>query len=151
MELYALVAGQLDSLNRWQQDLNSQWLPVYKDGKKVPCLNDKGEPIKDTNGNTIYYRRRLLVAPVQLFKIGFAKEELDTVTAMVCPQDYMTDRLPGLGWGAKLVRKKLGLKECPIPKMVNAYLQPNQLDKAVAVMPLGLKDDMMNADGVEMV
>jgi len=152
MELYALVAGQMDSMNRWQQDLNAQWLPVYKNGKKIPMKHSKtGKVLKDSNGNVMYAQRRLLVAPVQLFKIAFAKEELNNVLAMVCPQDYMTKRYKGLGWGTKLIRSKLGLKECPIPKLVNPFLQPNQMDKAVGIMPIGIKEDMINEHGEEMI
>ncbi len=133
MELYVVAAGHVDSLNRWQQDLTSQFLPIYKDGKKVPKM-----------------KRRLLVAPVQLYKIVFAKEEQERVLQMVCPQDYMTHRYKFLGYSINVIRKFLGLKKCPIPDKVDAYLQPNIVDKAVAVMPLGLKDDVM-FNGIEQI
>ena len=151
MEMYVLASGHIDSLNRWQQDLTAQWLPYYENGKQVLCKTTEGKLLKDVNGNIVPARRRLLIAPVQLFKIAFAKEELDNVLAMVCPADYMTKRIPGLGWGAKLMRSKLGLKECPVPKLVNAFMQPNEVDKAVAVMPIGLKEDMYNDEGKELI
>jgi len=144
MELYVVTAGQLDSLNRWQQDLNSQYLHYYKNGKKVI----QG---KNAEGKDIYGYRRLLVAPVQLFKIAFAKEELDTVLSMVCPQDYMTKRHKALKWFSTAARKALGLKKAPKPKFINSFTQPNQVDKAVAVMPIGLKEDIFNEDGEEQI
>ena len=132
MELYVLAAGQMDNLNRWQQDLNSMWLPLYRNGEKIPKQ-----------------RRRLLVAPVQLFKIGFAKEELNNVVAAVCPVDDYVSRKYDVGFVGKMIRNKLGLKPSPTPKLINPYLQPNAYDKAVAIMPLGIKEDIMNDEGVE--
>ena len=134
MELYVLAEGQIDNLNRWMQDLNAQWLPHYKDGVEVPKQ-----------------KRRLLIAPVQLFKIAFAKEELDNVISMVCPPDDYVTRKYDMGFLGKMIRKKLGLKECPVPTMINPYMQPNAYDKAVAVMPLGIKEDIMNDEGVEQI
>ena len=134
MELYVLAAGQIDHLNRWQQDLNSVRLPVYKNGKEVP--------------RTL---RRLLVAPVQLFKIGFPKEQMEEVIAAVCPDDYPMRKTKSLGIFASWIRKKLGLREVPKTDKINPYLSPNAFDKAVAIMPLGIKDDIMNDEGEEQI
>jgi len=132
MELYVLAAGQIDHLNRWVQDLNSQFLPIYKNGVEVPLK-----------------KRRLLVAPVQLYKIAFAKEQLDTVVAAVCPaKDYVSEKYD-LGIVGKMIRSKLGLKPAPVPELINPFLQPNPFDKAVAVVPLGIKEDIMSTDGVD--
>ena len=133
MELYVVASGQMDNLNRWQQDLNAQFLPIYKNGLKIPKK-----------------KRRLLVAPIQLYKICFAKEELDNVVSMVCPSDYMTQRYRWLKVFANSVKKIMGLKTCKIPTKVNAYLQPNPVDKSVAIMPIGIKDDIM-FEGVEQI
>ena len=126
MELYVVAGGQMDSLNRWQHDLNSQFLPMYKDGQKV------------TEG---YSHRRLLVAPIQLYKICFPKEELENVLSMVCPTPYINHKYKILDKGISLIRKILGLKKSPLPKFENPFLQPNQVDKAVFVVPVGLKED----------
>jgi len=139
MELYCAVGGQMDSLNRWQQDLNAQFLPVYdKDGKH-----------KIVDGLPQY--RRLLVAPIQLFKVCFAKEELNNVLAMVAPGDYITKRYSVLDKGIKFVKRILGLKSIPEVKHYNPFLQPNQVDKAVFVIPIGLKEDARNNLGEELI
>jgi hypothetical protein len=126
MELYVVAGGQIDSVNRWVQDLNSQFLPIYENGKP-------------SNGDLTH--RRLLVAPIQLYKICFPKEELENVMAMVCPTDYINKRYKILDKGINFIRKILGLKVAPMPKYENPFLQPNQVDKAVFVVPVGLKED----------
>lgn len=139
MELYVIAGGQVDSLNRWQQDLNAQFLPIYKDGK--PLVID---------GVAQY--RRLLVAPVQLYKIAFNKENLNDVLAMVSPTSYVEERYSILKHAIKFFRKILGLKQVPKPTRLNPFLQPNQVDKAVFVLPIGLKEDMISwVSGQEMI
>ena len=140
MHLYVLTKGDLDSVHRWQADLRAQFLKTYKNGK--PKMMGKG----------IQQVRRLGVRPVQLFEIGFAEEELDTVLGMVHQSDYITDRYPVLGKYVKWLRKLLKLKPVPKPKpeKINPLLQPNQLDKAVAVVPIGLKKDIFK-NGEEML
>jgi len=126
MELYVVAGGQMDSLNRWEQDLNSQFLPIYTKGEK-----NKGP----------YTHRRLLVAPVQLYKICFPKEELDNVVSMVCPTEYIQQRYSVINKAVKFFKRILGLKPVPKPKELNPFLQPNQVDKAVFVVPVGIKED----------
>ncbi len=135
MEMYVMAAGQMDNLHRWVQDLNSLFLPTF-----------------DKDGNQKKERRRLLVAPVQLYKFAFAKQNLDMVTECVCPhKDYVQERYD-LGFMGKMIRKKLGLKKCSVPEKINPYTQPNPYDKAVAVMPLGIKEDMTCKEtGEEMI
>jgi len=133
MEAYVVAAGQMDSINRWQQDLNAQFLPVYKNGKPT------GQA------------RRLLVAPIQLFKIVFPKEEKENVMSMICPEEYMFKRQKLLGYGTAAIRKALKLKKIPLPVIRNPLLQPNLVDKAVAVMPIGTKEDITNSDGEEQI
>jgi hypothetical protein len=128
MELYCAVGGQTDSLKRWEADLNAQFFPIYKDGKPLVI-----------NGEHQF--RRLLVAPIQLYKIAFAKEELQNVLACVHPSDYIQKRYSILNKALKFIKKVLGLKPVPKPLKINPFLQPNQNDKAVFVLPIGLKDD----------
>ena len=143
MELYVAATGQIDNLNRWANDLNSQFFPVYRNGKKETFG-------KNAQGKEIINHRRLLVAPVQIYKIAFAKEELENVLPIVCPMTYVFDRYPILKRVAKMVRKVLKLKEVPIPKFTNPLLQPNQVDKAVAIVPIGIKDDIIEK-GYELI
>lgn len=143
MELYVLAGGQTDSLKRWEADLNAQFFPTYTNGK--PTVLGKNE-----KGQDIIEHRRLLVAPIQLYKICFAKEEIDNVLAMVCPTDYINKRYSVLDKLLKWFRRIIGLKEAPIPTKLNPFLQPNQVDKAVFVLPIGLKEDQIH-DGKEFI
>lgn len=138
MELYVVAHGHNDSLKRWENDLSAQFFKVYKDGK--PYIKD---------GQQQY--RRLLVAPVQLYKIAFAKEELENVLPCVCPQEYVLDRYKIIKKMGNMLRKVLGLKPVPKPKFIDPFLQPNQIDKAVGVTPIGLKPDNTDANGFEQI
>lgn len=141
MELYAVVGGQTDSLKRWEADLNAQFLPIYKDGK--PLIIDG-----------IQQFRRLLVAPVQLYKIAFPREELNNVLSMVgMPKEEENHLLKYsiLRRLKNLVRKILGLKPVPNPINLNPFMQPNQVDKAIFCLPIGLKEDKIDEKGVEMI
>lgn len=143
MELYCLVGGQTDSLKRWEADLNAQFFPTYTDGKHtILGKNEKGQDIVE--------HRRLLVAPIQLYKICFAKEELENVLPLIAPSKYITERYPVLRRGMKFIKRMLKLKDVPEPKYLHSLMQPNQVDKAVFVMPIGLKDDAM-LNGKEMI
>lgn len=138
MELYVMAGGHNDSLKRWENDLSAQFLPMYKDGKPL-----------EEEGKKMY--RRLLIAPVQLYKIAFAKEELDRVLSMVCPTEYVEERYSTIKKLIKLFRRIMGLKQVPPPSFQNPLLQPNQIDKAVFVIPVGLKDDAYDANGNELI
>lgn len=138
MELYVIAGGHNDSLKRWENDLSAQFFKVYKNG--VPLIQD---------GQQVY--RRLLVAPVQLYKICFAKEELENVLPLVCPSNYIENRYPFINKSLKWIRKFIGLKEAPTPKFEHPLLQPNQIDKAVFVQPVGIKDDQMDNNGNESI
>lgn len=138
MELYVIAGGQMDSLNRWQQDLNSQFVPLYKDGKKV---------------ETGYTHQRMLVAPVQLFKICFPREELENVMSMVgLPKEKENHVLKYsvLKNSISFLRKILGLKKAPNPVAINPFLAPNPVDKSVFLIPIGIKDDQY-VDGKEYI
>lgn len=144
MELYVIAGGEANSLKRWQEDLSAQFFPVYKDGK--PLVTGK-----NAEGKDLGQYRRLLVAPVQLYKIAFAKEELNNVLPLVCPSKYIQERYTWVDRGIRVIRKLLGLKEAPYPTWQHSLLQPNQVDKAVFVIPIGLKDDATDPNGLEMI
>lgn len=138
MELYVVAHGHNDSLRRWENDLSAQFLPVYKNGK--PYIKDGQQQF-----------RRLLVAPVQLYKICFAKEDLDPVLNMVSPNDYVLKRYRIIRKIAAGLRKFLGLKPVPQAKRPNPFLQPNQVDKAVGITPIGIKPDEIDKNGFEQI
>lgn len=140
MELYVLAGGQMDALTRWQQDLNAQFLPLYQNGKKADY--------KD-GGLT---HRRILVAPVQLFKIGFPKEEYQNVVNMVCPKwSHVTGRYRVIRKAVNMLRRVLGLKKAIKPTDLYPFTQPNPHDKSVFVVPIGTKPDAINDNGVEQI
>lgn len=139
MELYVVTGGEANSVKRWQEDLSAQFYSSYdKDGKP-----------KIVDGKRQY--RRLLVAPIQLYKICFAKEEMPNVLAAVCPSAYIQERYKILRKSLNWIRRVLKLKEVPMPTAENPFLQPNQVDKAVFVLPIGIKDDMIDHNGEEMI
>ena len=122
MHLYVIAKGIKPSLEQWQNDLLAQYMPV-KTGK-----NKKGAI-------------QLSVRPVQLFEIGFPEDQLEYVMSIVGTGDYILKRYPILHKLANIFRKVFKLQKVPIPKKVNSIMQPNQVNKAVAVIPIGLKKD----------
>lgn len=144
MELYVLAGGHNQSLKRWENDLSAQFFPTYTDGKKTVLGKTK-------DGKPIIEHRRLLVAPIQLYKICFAKEELNNVLPMVCPSSYIEERYKMFRFAVKMFRKLFGLIKCPTPTHINTLMQPNQIDKAVFVVPIGLKKDAMQMNGKEAI
>lgn len=142
MEIYLIAGGHTDHLKRWEADLNAQFLPIYdKKGKHLVV-----------DGLKQY--RRLLVAPVQLYKIAFNKQNLNQVLSLVgMPKEEENHVLKFsiLRRLKNLVRKVLGLKAVPNPTRINPFLQPNQYDKAVFVVPIGIKEDKVNNKGEEMI
>lgn len=139
MELYVLVAGTMPSQHRWHEDLLAQFLPRYK----------KGQIETSKDGKKIF--QRLIVSPIIPYKIAFHKENLPYVLAMVGTEDYVLKRYKRINFLAKWFRKIFKLKDVPKPKEFNMFLQPNQVDKAVAVIPIGMKEDAYDDNGDEMV
>lgn len=138
-EVYVVVAGTAPSQHRWHEDLLSKFYPVWKDGKIK----------KDKEGNFIF--RRLIVSPIQVYKIATNKENIPDLMNIIGTNDYVLKRYGILSKIAKMIRKVLGLKSLPKPTDINPLYQPNQVDKAVAVTPIGLKEDLYDDDGEEMI
>ena len=144
MHLYVVAKGIKPHIEKWQNDLLAQYVPMFKDGKPYFSMGADGQPKQENV--------QISVRPIQLFEIGFPKEALELVMANVGTGGYILERYPKLNKIAKYLRKFLGLKEVPIPKKVNPLMQPNQQEKAVAVVPIGIKeDDMSPTKGFEML
>ena len=101
---------------------------------------------------------RLGVNPVRIYKIVHPKECEEDVMALCgvgSNGSYVLNRYPVLKWIQKTIRAGLRLKKplTPSEELVKKYffMQPNQTEKAVAVVALGSKADMLNADGIEML
>ena len=123
MHLYVIVKGTVPSMKQWVDDMQGVKVPFeYKPGKKGLW--------------------RLRPRPLMLYEIGFPKDQLQTVLSCVGIGDnYILKRYPILNRIVKMLRKLLKLKPIPNTKNIIPHIQPNQIDKAVAVIPIGLKDD----------
>lgn len=137
-EVYVLVSGHYQSQERWQNDLSSLYFPVW----------EKGEIKKAPDGKPIH--RRLLVSPIQMYKIATNKENIKDLIPRLGTNDYVLKRYKILDKTVRLLRKILGLKPVPKPDFLDPRYQPNQVDKAVAVTPIGIKDDEEH-NGVEQI
>jgi len=137
MHLYVLAKGIKPDLEKWQNDLLAQYLPVWEKGvlKKAP----------DGKQHVV----QLAIRPIQIFEVGFHKENLDMVMNVIGTGDYILNRYPLLKMGAEAFRGIMGLKQVPTPKNPIGLLQPYNAGKSVAVVPIGLKDDVINKDGQE--
>jgi len=136
MHLYVIGKGHTAHLKKWQDDLNAQFIPLMKNGEQI---------IED--GKKMFVQ--IAVRPVQLFEIGFPKEHLDAIMSVVGTNDYIINRYKIIGRTLKFLRKLLGLKEVPPPKFINELMQPEQSQKAVAIIPLGIKEDIIDKNGFE--
>ena len=137
MHLYVLAKGIKPDLERWQNDLLAKYLPVWDNGK-LKCEPDGKQHLL-----------QLAIRPVQIFEVGFHKQNLDTVMNMIGTSDYILNRYPLLKMGAKGFRKLMNLKPVPMPKNPIGMMQPFNPGKAVAVVPIGLKEDTIDAAGKE--
>lgn len=138
MEVYVAVAGEHKSQERWREDLSAQFFPIYENGKMLKTDDDK------------VMHRRLLVAPIQLYKVCFNKENLPLVMDVLgTSKNYVLERYKPLKLLASMVRKALKLKAVPKPKNPNPLMQPEKVQKAVAVIPIGIKEDNINCQGQE--
>lgn len=145
MHLYVAVKGIGPHVKQWVDDLQAIRLPKYIDGKpETRGVDEQGRPIQTYT--------RLAVRPIQLYEIGFPKEHLQDVANMVCPEnDYIQGRYKNLKRYISWVRKGLKLKEPPKPTQDMVFQQPNEYDKAVAVIPIGIKEDIIDDKGSEML
>lgn len=136
MHLYVLARGIKPHLDKWQNDLLAQWVPMHQNGKP-----------KVEQGMPVYIQ--LAVRPIQLFEIVFPEEEVDAVMGLCGAGSYMLDEHPSLNFGVKTLRKVMGLETPPIPSVKHPLMQPHPLFKSVDITPIGLKKDKFNAEGVE--
>lgn len=136
MEGYVAVVGNIPCIEAWETDMRAIKLPYkYKKEEKKGLL-------------------RLGVAEMKLYKIFFPKEHLDTVMSLIGVSPTGSHVLKGnkiLAKGIKMLRRMLGLKEMPLPTKIVEHMQPDQTEKAVAVIPLGIKEDNFDENGIEMI
>ena len=124
MKLYVFVKGNVAGKRRWEEELGAVKLP-FKYKKEKALI-------------------RIGVRPIQLYEIGFPEDHLDTVLSVIGIRkdgSYILNRYPVMKKAVKWMRKFLSLKPCPNPKTIIEHMQPNQVDKAVAVIPISIKED----------
>ena len=130
MHLYVAVKGTLTSIDQWEKDLQAVKVP-FEYEKDTKCL------------------WRVAVRPVRLYEIGFPEDQLQTVLSCIgigLKGNYILDRYPMLKRWAGRIRKILKLQKVPNPEKIIDHMQPNQIDKAVAVIPIGIKKDKFGSN-----
>ncbi len=130
MELYVFGVGVISSLKQWADDLQACWLPYGKKGKKPTHMI------------------RLGVGEVKLYKLMFPKEALDNVMGVLGEGGYI-EKYPEVASKIKWIRKLLHLKETPKPTKIYKHMMPNKINKAVAIIPIGTREDEICGDGKE--
>ena len=66
-------------------------------------------------------------------------------------ENYYLNKYPKVKWILNKVRAVIGMKEVPLPKEIMEHMQTNQDEKAVAIIPIGLKEDIVKEDGMERI
>ena len=135
METYVAVTGPIPSLKSWETDLQALKFPFDSSG----------------DGKADSYIR-CGVCPMMIYKIIHPRDQQKNLMNMIGvgkEGEYVTKNIPKLKKYLTLVRKLLGLKKCPLPTEPVGHMQPCQTTKAVAVVPIGTKEDNFNIDGVE--
>ena len=128
----------MNCLKLWEDDLRSVKLP----------FEYKAEGAKKKEKALI----RLGVNRIMPYRLVFPEDQLDAVMSLVGvskEESYIFQKYPILKKAAWTLRRLLKLKKAPFPEKVVRHMQPNQFDKSVAVIPIGIKKDNINKDGVE--
>lgn len=155
VEALFLVRGHAPSVDRWMTDLLAVWRPVYKNGKpEMAYPIDPFTKKEDKTKPKVPVWRRLGVKEYRIVGLFGAKEELDTImniSGVEKGENYLLKRFPLVNKLINMIKKRLKLKDLPEPTNPDGRFAPNQVDKAVSVIPLGYHEDEINADGYEMV
>lgn len=140
MHLRVIVNGTIDQVQKWKNDLAAVWLPYPK---------DKGQLLPDGRRVTHF---QMGVRTMEMVDLVFPEEQLDNVLTMVKPVTEMyidggKNRYPWLVRGLRWIRKSMNLMEVP-----NKELSASIMDKGmVSVHAVGLKQDLYDDDGVELL
>jgi len=137
METYVAVTGPVPSIELWETDMRAVKFPYDStgDGKKDCYI-------------------RCGVCPMMIYKIIHPEDQQGALMnhiGVLKEREYVTKNVPRLKKYLLLVQKLLGLKPCPLPTEPILHMQPDQITKAVAVVPIGARKDIYNKDGVEQI
>ena len=133
MHLRVIVNGTIDHVQKWKNDLAAVWLPYE---------HKKGEKINFQMG----------VRTIEMVDLCFPEESLDLVMSLVQPVTgmYVDDgnkRYPWLERGLKWMRKFMNMTEVPTKEYPKHPMNKNE----VAVNAIGLKQDLYEKDGIEIL
>lgn len=135
MEAYVFGVGTKPCLEQWRDDLQACYLPVIrrKGGKKPNKMIRFG------------------VGEVKLFKLFFPEDQLDNVMGLIGADEGYVEKYSVVKSKIKWLRRLLKLKETPKPTKIYPHMQPNQINKAVAIIPIGTRKDHFGEDGLECI
>lgn len=141
MHLYVMARGQVDRLNRWENDLSSKYLP-YAVGKVHPEINNGKQDI------TKPYQFN--VRPIRLYELAFPEPCMQDVLSMVSPNTAWNKRYD---YYSMMIRKALGLDKIPEFKqnthdIVNSPLLLNK--QWIDCTGIGMKKDRYE-NGIEQI
>ena len=131
-EIYLAGIGTPPYLNGWLNDLRAI---------KLPYRNKRGEE---------KHYVKLGVAELKIVKLFFPEEHEEAVKSMCgigTEEGHVFTRHPMLRRLVGTMRRAMGLKKLEYPKEIVQHMQPPY----VAVVPIGMKKDIRNEDGVEMI
>ena len=132
MELYTFVLGVVPSIKQWEKDLQAVWLPMRRG--------------KDKEAK---HQVRMGVGEVKLYKLMFPKDQLNNVMGLIGEDPGYVEKYPEVASKVSWIRKLLKLKEAPKPTRIFPHMMPNKFNKAVAVIPIGTREDEVGDDGSE--
>lgn len=131
-EIYLAGIGTPPYLNGWLNDLRAIKLP-YKD--------KKGE---------VKHYVKMGVAELKIVKLFFPEEHEEAVISMMgigTKEGHVFERHPMLRRIVGIIRKAIGLNKIKYPKEVVQHMMPPH----VAIVPIGMKKDAYDKDGIEMI
>lgn len=137
METYVAVTGPVPSIELWETDMMALKFPFDSTGdEKKDCYIRCG------------------VCPVRLYKILHPEDQQENMMNHIGlgkEESHVTKNHPKIKRYVGWIRKALGIKECPTPTNPVPHMQPDQVTKAVAIVPIGFKKDTFGENGVEQI
>lgn len=134
--VYCITRGHLPCVEAWADCIKSQMLPFKYT-----------EPITKKEMTHI----QLGIRPVQFWEITFPKEHTDLMLNSIWSPKYNdiinSSQYEPFKFPLAMIRKALGIN--PMPKKIEGNQRILLMNDAVAIYPVGIKDDTMNEAGHE--
>ena len=129
--MYVLGLGTIPSLEQWEKDLQACYLPYGEQGKDPDHLIRMG------------------VGEVKLYKLMFPKECLNQVMGIIGEDPGYVKKYDFVRKKINWIRSLLKLKEAPKPTKIYKHMLPNKVNKAVAIIPIGTREDVIGDNNRE--